>query len=864
MSFTHILNLSISASWLVLAIIGTRFVLKHAPKSLHCALWALVAFRLLCPISIESELSLLPTREVIPQEYLAMEPMDDGFSQAASVDLVTNPVYDTPVSIAITPTVDRVQHWDMIATILWLTGIGAMTIYAAYSYLSLRLRVRFAARLQGNVFECDEIDSPFVLGLIRPRIYLPSGLDETTREHVLAHETAHLKRLDHLWKPLGFALLAIHWFNPVMWLGYILLCRDIELACDERVIKKLSKSDVRAYSESLIRCTVPHRSIALCPLAFGEVGVKGRIKAMVHYRKPGFWIISSAIVAAAAIALCFLTDPAITPDSIAALLERRDCAVLGITEQTIKLEIRKDDLPADVHNGRKHRFDEAPILLAEFDDTTLSLIEARMSGDELLLTIETAHTLAQEGTVLLPYHPYDGDENPDASVRMAHADVADAETVFGDAAVLRGKGRESFSVGIKLDTWNQAKDYIRFHLSGLYSLEYALGYHMETTQIEYLDTVRIFRAEGLPAFTAPEFQLHSDGTFRMIENAFTSYHGFGAYTREDGVLELRTDDGRFCYRFTEEDGAYIYDKANSSEIRYYLDARNAASLPDGTKFTISDRLQFAAEELDAAICSNLQMHYCKTDADGRVNAVSYRILDYTYLSGTPLEGTTEHTTRLTLYLAAQCGSYLHNGATLSEEIIRVTNLSMTFLTNENGLELIGLLDSEGNKLSQVYSPEALEIWNTQEEVIREHLSSQCMERAEQVLFYLDLDKQIGSLLDVICSSPGQSSNPGAYIEAHREEYDRLVSLGADTVRYCFAKFAEGGQIDLTGHVMALCCREILDPMEDTWKDGVYMTGQEWFDAFAANAKLLLEANDADKLQNAFPYHALALEILGYI
>ena len=235
MSFTDILNLSISASWLVLAVMAARLVLKQAPKALHCWLWALVAFRLLCPISIESSLSLIPSREIIPHDYLVMEPNDTEFSRPATLDLVANPVYDATVSIDIEPTVDRVQHWDMIGTVIWLAGMGAMGIYAAYSYLSLRLRVRMAIRTDRRVFECDEVDTPFILGLLRPRIYLPSGMDDPTRTHVLAHENAHLKRLDHIWKPLGFALLAVHWFNPLLWLAYALLCRDIELACDERL-----------------------------------------------------------------------------------------------------------------------------------------------------------------------------------------------------------------------------------------------------------------------------------------------------------------------------------------------------------------------------------------------------------------------------------------------------------------------------------------------------------------------------------------------------------------------------------------------------------------------------------------------------
>ncbi|MBQ4550759.1 MAG: hypothetical protein IJA49_06670 [Oscillospiraceae bacterium] len=310
MSFTDVLNLSISASWLVLAVFLARLLLKKAPKALHCALWALVAIRLLCPFSIESAVSLIPSREVVSHDYLVMEPNDEEFTQSASLNIVTNPVYDTTMSIEIEPTVDRLQHWDMVGTVVWLTGMAAMGIYAVYSYLNLRLRVRMSARISGNIWECDDLSSPFILGILRPRIYLPSELDEQTRQHVLAHERAHLSRLDHLWKPLGFLLLTVHWFNPLLWLAYVLLCRDIELACDEKVVKRLGRAEVVEYSNALIRCAVPHRAIALCPLAFGEVGVKNRIRAILNYKKPGFWVLLLAAILCVALAVGFLTDPA--------------------------------------------------------------------------------------------------------------------------------------------------------------------------------------------------------------------------------------------------------------------------------------------------------------------------------------------------------------------------------------------------------------------------------------------------------------------------------------------------------------------------------------------------------------------------
>ena len=184
-----------------------------------------------------------------------------------------------------------------------------LILYAAISALRLRLRVRTAVRLEGNVFQSEFVPSPFILGVLRPRIYLPFGLEPGAQDMVLAHERAHLKRGDQLWKPLGFLLLTAYWFNPVCWLAYVLFCRDIEAACDEKVVRELGESCKTAYSRALLQCSVPRRMITACPLAFGETGVKGRIKSVLNYKKPAFWVVLAAVFVSIAVAVCFLTDP---------------------------------------------------------------------------------------------------------------------------------------------------------------------------------------------------------------------------------------------------------------------------------------------------------------------------------------------------------------------------------------------------------------------------------------------------------------------------------------------------------------------------------------------------------------------------
>ena len=306
--FLKIVNMSLTASWLVLAVILLRLLLKKAPKSLRCVLWALVGVRLVCPFSIESALSLIPSAQPIP-ETIVTDPAPAINSGVPAVNAVVNPIISENFTPAVGDSVNPLQVLAYIATWLWLVGIAVLLVYAAVSFLRVRRQVGACLRLRENIYACDGLPSPFILGIIRPRIYLPTGLDDAATAHIIAHEQAHLRRRDHWWKPLGFLLLTVHWFNPVMWVAYILLCRDIELACDERVVRALDEDGKAAYSRTLLACGARRRVVAACPLAFGEVGVKARVKSVLNYKKPAFWIILAAAVAAIAVAVAFLTNP---------------------------------------------------------------------------------------------------------------------------------------------------------------------------------------------------------------------------------------------------------------------------------------------------------------------------------------------------------------------------------------------------------------------------------------------------------------------------------------------------------------------------------------------------------------------------
>ena len=313
--FLKLLNLSISASWLVLAVLVLRLVSKRSPKWMNVLLWGMVALRLMLPFSIESALSLIPSAETLSPEVVQFDPAPTITSGVNIIDNAVNPSLSESFAAAPLASVNPLYVWTYLAGWVWLIGLGAMLLYALVSYLRLRRRVSVSLCVRENIYLCDAISSPFILGVVKPRIYLPSGLDEVQRQNVLSHERAHLARRDHWWKPLGFALLAVYWFNPVLWLAYALLCRDIELACDERVIRTMDESAVKTYSTVLLACSIPRKAVITCPLAFGEVGVKERVRNALHYKKPAFWIVVASAVVCIVVAVCFLTNPPTDTDA---------------------------------------------------------------------------------------------------------------------------------------------------------------------------------------------------------------------------------------------------------------------------------------------------------------------------------------------------------------------------------------------------------------------------------------------------------------------------------------------------------------------------------------------------------------------
>ena len=306
--FLKLVNLSISASWLILAVLVLRVVLKKAPKWVMPLLWGVVALRLVCLFSIESALSLIPSAETIPSEIVT-ETREPVLYEQATLDIVTNPTLPSAAEVPVGVSRQQAQVDFNIYSVLWLAGMAALLVHALVSAGKLKRKLATAILLRDNIYESEFVDSPFVFGVVKPNIYLPMHMDEGTAAYVIAHEHAHLARRDHWWKVLGYLVLALHWFNPLVWVAYILFCRDIELACDEKVVKGLDGAARADYSQALLSCAAPRRAVAACPLAFGEGNIKTRVKSALHYKKPAFWVAAVAVLAVVIVAVCFLTNP---------------------------------------------------------------------------------------------------------------------------------------------------------------------------------------------------------------------------------------------------------------------------------------------------------------------------------------------------------------------------------------------------------------------------------------------------------------------------------------------------------------------------------------------------------------------------
>lgn len=428
--FIDIMNNAIVSSLLIVAILILRLVLKRVPKWIHCLLWGLVAIKLLVPVNIESPVGILPNTSPIPRDITVAEvpSVDTGISgidENINFVLAENLSRDNIQFVTVTP----MGVYMYIASIIWIAGMIIMLAYFIISFLVIKRRVSASIRVDGNIYECDDIVSPFILGLISPKIYFPSGLDAKVKECVIAHENTHINRRDFIWKPLGFVILAVYWFNPLCWISYVLLCRDIEYACDEKTTKDKDDSWRADYCQALLDCSVQRKMITACPVAFGEVGVKERIRKVINYKKPAFWGIVLALVVCAVVAVCFMTS-----NSSPGLFESVQ------VEDTIEIEET-----ISVNSSMENEGEEASITMLQEDETDMAQIPEESSEDAGNSDEEVVHNYYAEyvwptDSTVVAWRFGGEEEHGEDMLERAHADRINIAGNTGDNVYATASG----------------------------------------------------------------------------------------------------------------------------------------------------------------------------------------------------------------------------------------------------------------------------------------------------------------------------------------------------------------------------------------------------------------------------------------
>ena len=811
--FLNILNMSIAASWLILAVVLLRFVLKKAPKWIAVLLWGIVARRLAVPFSFESALSLIPSAETFNAHNIqyGTPAISSGIP---AVNNAVNPVLGETFAPNPGASVNPLYVWTFIVSVIWLIGIAAMLLYAVTSYVRVHRSVAERAPYEGNIFLCDHVKSPFILGLVRPKIYLPSSMDEAAMGPVIDHEKAHLARHDHWWKPLGFLILTAHWFNPLCWIAYVLLCRDIELACDEKVIRQMDLDGKKQYSAALLECSTGRRLVTVCPLAFGEVGVKERVKNVLNYKKPAFWLIVVAVVACGVVAVIFATNP--------------------VKKQPPMNNLQL--ISADVMNLRS----DPPILYSmntsELDELSSRLKDINMTGvdDDLMgMTPYYSITITDQKVEGFSVSGFDTDGNHVGILYQGHYyRVQDDDFSRYLQNICAGYQRADALPRLTLDdvvtlskngnalSWPDFERYQGWEVgSGLYIMRYEID--------ELFDVL----VGGVPDETPWYIYL------RVNNEA-------------DDRIDIRTED------------VSAFAEAHRNDVPKVI-----GSKPDGGGEPAPEEPNFSTlSEEQTAIQQAIREHNRSADPTGLVSCASFAELACIVVDGSDFS------------------EYIHYGWALYNEY-RVTDSGLKTVRGSHVPVAITFREDPSGTLTLE------EYWQPRDgsyyaQDIREkfpaHIVEDGMDSQKFILQQtqecyaqaiastgLNTDKVIGTLIETICGSPALSSNPGDYIAEHPIEYRELTYYGRYTLKYCFARFEEGGETGLVDQIMAQACEDIAvgwggEPLVFSTPDNGVFTGQMWYSAFKNNAQSLLEQYREIELAERYPASYLLLSMLGEV
>ena len=564
--FLTVVNLSLTAGWLVLAVLALRLLLRKAPRWSFCLLWGLVALRLMFPFSLESSFSLIPSAQQLPREILhtATPQIQSGIP---AVNSAVNPILQEALAPAAGASVNPTQVWSFLLSRIWLAGMAGLLLYALVSTLLLKRRLATATLLEDNIRQSEQVGSPFVLGLFRPVIYLPYHIAEEDLTYVLAHERTHIRRLDHWWKLLGYVLLSIYWFNPLMWVAYVLFCRDLEGACDEKAIRTLDQQARKGYSTALLNCSIHRRPAAPCPLAFGEAGVKSRVKAVMHYKKPAFWIVVIALIACAIAALCFLTSP--KAPSVYDVLTQDGYEVLGQEQVELALTVPKSALTDDCYTSEGHTFADGQVVVWQDDVTTIYLHNVMPSNesDELLyMTFDCSYHFSNYGSFVTPLQATQ-DSSVSPQILLRSKLLRDGTAIYPDAVDLRGYGSGAkFTFYVSKEACMAAQDTLMIDV---------ICNQVQYTKEGYETSGGQFSPAGLYLYEGDGFggdftiSLRADGSFTYYEGHLSSYIGAGKWSVSGDILTLEDETGiTRVNRFRMEGNDLIFQAKGSTNFIY--------------------------------------------------------------------------------------------------------------------------------------------------------------------------------------------------------------------------------------------------------------------------------------------------------
>ncbi len=646
--FLDVLNLSITASWLILAVLFFRFVLKKfVPKWTLCLVWALVGIRLVIPFSFESELSLVPSSETFKSDALfyaetskpseeysqifeenfvstpieqntpndtfepfrpskPSAPKDFIDSGLEGVDKTVNPIIQNAISENEQDTIEKEQKWLEIAGFIWIFGIAAMLLYAAVNYIILKRRVSVFVP-EGNIRKSENVESPFILGIFKPKIYLPFGLSEDDEASIIAHEKAHLSRGDHLVKPFSFLILAFYWFNPLCWVAYILLCRDIEFACDEKVVKNMDLEARKSYAAALLHCSTKKRIIAACPVAFGEIGVKARVVNALNYKKPLFWIIVVSIIGISALAVFFLTNPTEETNSSEASIEK---ASIAESEETSEVGDESSEIIEE--SSEVDESSEATEETSEVSDESSEIIEESSEVDESSEATEETSEVSDESREII-----------DESGEVSDESSSEPEPVEPDEPIIESPVK---------NTSHQTPEVFETRYgygSKITSLYVKVGNTDCITRQDGSMTAEIIRMKGLKIWIC-------DKEYNKIDYLYTNSNGIARFDVTEGVYRFYFEGGEgFVPRYSHKTlTAYEFNTGD----RWILNAPNTTTTTIYTypetydAFTIYVTDAQTGLPIPNAECEIYQRDIIKTDEHG-VAVTDSLMADY-YCGGT--------------------------------------------------------------------------------------------------------------------------------------------------------------------------------------------------------------------------------------